>query len=237
VRTAHKVWVGIAATVFAVVAIADLAGQNTTSTSTTETASAISGAAGSTSAAAPSTPVDMAGPAGADALSNGMTTGKTGTSVVTVNRVIDGDTFVAANTQIRVLGIDSCELRTYGGQMAKSTAETFLSGQRITLRKEPGVDRDDDGHALRYVDVDGMDFGETMVSYDHTTVNESDDASSDYLARLREADYDGRTCSDPAPPTVESYEDSGSIDWPSPGDQGLPDGLLTGGFCARHRWC
>ena len=33
-----------------------------------------------------------------------------------------------------------------------------------------------------------------------------------------------------------SYDD-GDIDGPSPGDQGLPDGALTGGYCAHKWWC
>lgn len=43
-------------------------------------------------------------------------------------------------------------------------------------------------------------------------------------------------------PTYEPVEpvedvDVPDVNWPSPGDQGLPDGALTGGYCARKWWC
>jgi hypothetical protein len=31
-------------------------------------------------------------------------------------------------------------------------------------------------------------------------------------------------------------DDGGDINWPSAGDQGLPDGFLTGGYCIRKWW-
>jgi hypothetical protein len=43
-----------------------------------------------------------------------------------------------------------------------------------------------------------------------------------------------------APPSCTGfydYDDGGDINWPSPDDQGPPDGALTGGHCAKKRWC
>jgi hypothetical protein len=110
------------------------------------------------------------------------------------------------------------------------------------LRSEPGVDRDTYGRELRYVAMtpSGSDFGDLMVGYDHTAVDTGkQDANPAYLAKLRADDTDGRTCSAPSAPTSSrrSSSDGGSINWPSPGDQGLPDGALTGGYCARKWWC
>ena len=163
-----------------------------------------------------------------------------GGETVTVDRVIDGDTFVAGGQKVRVLGIDSCESNTYGGKQATDMAKTMLEGQQVVLRTEPGVDRDKYGRELRYVamSVSGSDFGDYMVSYDHTAVYAGkNEASAAYVAKLRADDDNGRTCSAPAQSPSTSSDDNGSINWPSPGDQGLPDGALTGGFCARHRWC
>jgi endonuclease YncB( thermonuclease family) len=160
---------------------------------------------------------------------------------VTVTRVIDGDTFVAGGAKVRVLGIDSCEAGTSGGEQATGTARTMLDGQQVTLRSEPGVDKDKYGRELRYVDLPGgTDFGDLMVGYDHTGVYQGrNDASPEYAAKLRADDADGRTCSAPVTTTSSSSGsgDGGSVDWPSPGDQGLPDGALTGGYCARKWWC
>ena len=84
---------------------------------------------------------------------------------VAVTRVIDGDTFeIAGGQRVRVLGIDSCEIGTYGGTQAKQSAEIALDGESVVLEQEPGVDRDRYGRLLRYVSTGyGSDFGESMV--------------------------------------------------------------------------
>ncbi|HVL84323.1 MAG TPA: hypothetical protein VM367_08595 [Pseudonocardia sp.] len=38
-------------------------------------------------------------------------------------------------------------------------------------------------------------------------------------------------------PPPESHDEDVEFDGPTPGDQGLPDGTLTGGYCARKWWC
>ncbi|MGM0724442.1 MAG: thermonuclease family protein [Actinomycetota bacterium] len=48
----------------------------------------------------------------------------------TVAEVIDGDTFTTTDGRtIRLLGVDSCEVGTYGGDAAKSITESQLSNQ------------------------------------------------------------------------------------------------------------
>ncbi|MDD7918241.1 thermonuclease family protein [Actinomycetospora callitridis] len=156
---------------------------------------------------------------------------------VAVTRVIDGDTFeIAGGQRVRVLGIDSCEIGTYGGTQAKQSAEIALDGESVVLEQEPGVDRDRSGRLLRYVSTGyGSDFGETMVVQTHTGAARGDsDASDARLADLRERDHGGRDCSEPesAPSTTE-YDVDVDVD----DDGNLPDGALTGGYCARKWWC
>ena len=171
---------------------------------------------------APSTATSAAQPAGA---------------TVAVTRVIDGDSFeIAGGEEVRVLGIDSCEMDTYGGRQAKQSAELYLEGESVVLEQEPGSDRDRYGRLLRYVSTSyGSDFGETMISSDHTGLYEGDnDASATRLAELRERDYSGRDCSEPDyPPSTSEYDVDVDVD----DDVNLPDGALTGGYCARKWWC
>lgn len=132
---------------------------------------------------------------------------------VKVGRVIDGDTFELADGRlVRLLGIDSCEMDTYGGKEAKKAAEGQLTRPgyaSITMTAEPtGDDKDRDGRLLRYVSVNGADFGEFMVRYDHTGVYQGEhDASLEYVDRLYTQDTQfsskppsGRECADPNPP-------------------------------------
>lgn len=158
-------------------------------------------------------------------------------SGVAVTRVIDGDTFeIAGGQRVRVLGIDSCEIGTYGGTQAKQSAEIALDGESVVLEQEPGVDRDRYGRLLRYVSTGyGSDFGESMVGATHTGAARGDsDASDARLAELRERDSGGRDCSEPdySPSTTE-YDVDVDVD----DDVNLPDGALTGGYCARKWWC
>lgn len=157
---------------------------------------------------------------------------------VTVARVVDGDSFeIADGDEVRVLGIDSCEMSTYGGTQAKQSAEIYLEGESVVLEREPGVDRDRHGRLLRYVSTtSGSDFGESMVSSDHTGVYAGDnDASAARIAELRERDYSGRDCSEPDyAPSTSTYDVDVDID---DDDDNLPDGALTGGYCARKWWC
>jgi endonuclease YncB( thermonuclease family) len=169
---------------------------------------------------------------------------------ITVSRVIDGDTFELADGRtVRVLGIDSCETGTYGGEEAKRAAEGQLQNQFngiITMTKEPSTpDTDRHGRLLRYVQLDSgqFDFGEHMVKYDHTGVYQGgNDASAAYLQRLYAADLEyaqsppsGRECADPYADYRGGGSGGGSVDLDD--DYNMPDGALTGGYCARKWWC
>ncbi|MBW0102756.1 thermonuclease family protein [Pseudonocardia sp. KRD291] len=169
---------------------------------------------------------------------------------VTVTEVVDGDTFRTGDgREIRVLGIDSCEKGTYGGGLAVADAEQTLTtgyGGPVTLTVQAGVDTDRNGRHLRYVQFgdDHEDFGEYMVANDHTGVYQGrHDASPDYVARLYALDTkystnppSGRECGDPTPAPVTG--DTGpSYSYDGDDDVNMPDGALTGGYCARKWWC
>lgn len=138
-------------------------------------------------------------------------TGSSGTRVgagVGVDHVVDGDTFALTDGhEVRVLGIDSCELNTPGGRTAKRDAEVLLSMGSVTIQSQPGVDTDRYGRLLRYVEIgNGTDFGLSMVGTSHTGVyGGRNDASPERVAQLRDADHDGRDCSvGPAEPTTRT---------------------------------
>ena len=234
VRTAYKVWSGIAAGVFCLVEITDLSGGHR---SPAPSASVVSSAARPAAVAPTAEPVTPATAAPTAREPGQPASGQT----ETVSRVIDGDTFVAGGRKVRVLGIDSCESTTPGGREATAAAATMLQGEQVVLRAAPGVDRDRYGRELRYVEVSssGTDFGDYMVTFDHTAVYAGkQDADPAYVATLRADDPNGRTCvPSSAPTSTRRSSGGGSINWPSPGDQGLPDGALTGGYCARKWWC
>ncbi|WP_433277822.1 thermonuclease family protein [Pseudonocardia xinjiangensis] len=225
VRLAYKVWSGIAAGVFVIVALTDLS-----SSSPPPTPAASIDRAGTDSAAvSPPGPVSPAAPAEAEAGQPGET--------VQVTSVIDGDTFeVSGGRTVQVLGIDACEPGTYGGDQATESARSQLGGQTVTLVAEPGVNRDRRGHELRYVKLaTGIDFGEMAVALDHTTVYDGHGAPASYLDDLRSRDDGPQVCTKPRPSSGGGS--GGDVNWPSPGDQGLPDGALTGGYCAKKWWC
>ncbi|WP_433801095.1 thermonuclease family protein [Actinomycetospora sp. CA-084318] len=221
-RTAYKVWSGIAAGVFCLVAIGDLS--NVSSTTTTAPAAVSAPAAPTYVAPAAAAPVAAPEPTG---------------DTVTVTDVVDGETVVAGGQRIRILGIDACDPSTYGGRQATSTAETYLEGQQVTLRTEPGVEQDRNGRLLRYVETGAGDYGTLAVTYDHTRVDDASRADASYLDELRSADPNGRTCSAPetSSPSTSDDDDHVSVPLPRRGDNGLPDGALTGGYCAKKWWC
>ena len=96
--------------------------------------------------------------------------------MVTVDRIIDGDTFVVSTAagqdlgRVRVLGIDTPEMARDGqpalchAEEATAAATELLQGQRMQISHDPTQDRRDIyGRPLVYIDVDGRDFGEAML--------------------------------------------------------------------------
>ncbi|WP_018332838.1 thermonuclease family protein [Actinomycetospora chiangmaiensis] len=182
------------------------------------------------SSSSPSFPTTgAAAPVAASPVADADVTSATGT---TVKRVIDGDTFVVdGGTEVRVLGIDSCEAPTAGGRRATRAAEDAILGQAVRLTTEPGVDLDRYGRQLRYVAYSGGDFAEMMVRADHTAIYTKgrNDASAAVQARLRSLDGNGRTCGaaatstrQPTPPIGVLGRSVGSNPSPKPQPQAAP---------------
>jgi micrococcal nuclease len=195
VRTAYKVWSGIAAGVFCLVAVTDLAGPATPSAGTT---------AGSSSLPVTTTAAPAPLPLGAIAPAGGAATTVQGVVV------IDGDTFrLASGEEVRVLGIDSCEAGTPGGQRATAAARTRLLAGPVALTAEPGVDRDRYDRLLRYVTVGGADYAAEMVTEDHTAIYTGgrNDASPAVQDTLRRLDAGGRVCGSAATSTTTATPD------------------------------
>jgi endonuclease YncB( thermonuclease family) len=161
---------------------------------------------------------------------------------VTVARVIDGDTFeLTDGRKVRVLGIDSCEKDTPGGESATVNATTLLTGREpVYLLTEPGVTTDRYGRYLRYVQAGPEDFGMSMVKHDHTGVYQGDnDASAKYIARLYEYDLAyavnppaGRDCGE-ALLATEPDSDPGPVYVPDNDD----DDDHESRFCRKRWWC
>ena len=170
------------------------------------TSSAPSSAPFSSVAAAPATfaPVSPApvSPASVPATTEG----------VVVTHVVDGDTFeISGGRTVRVLGIDSCEAGSAAGARASSQARSLLLGTSVTLRSEPGVDLDRYGRELRYVTTSTGDYGEAMVTADHTAVYAGrNDAAPSYVAVLNRLDSNGRVCSGPGPARDDAASGSSS---------------------------
>jgi endonuclease YncB( thermonuclease family) len=232
VRTAYKVWSGIAAGVFCVVAVTDMA----TMSPTAPPAPAVVAAAPSPGVtlpgpSVPASPLVAAAPVPAGEL-------------VSVTKVVDGDTIVVAGgRQVRLLGIDACEMSTKGGREAKETLVSYLGGEQVRLVADGRRDVDDYGRLLRRVerassspsayDPYNADVGVMLITDDAVGIYDKgrNDATQAYLSVLRPRDYGVRNCA--GTPEVTSY------DYESDGDGGrnMPDGALTGGYCARKWWC
>lgn len=242
-RTAYKVWSGIAAGVFCIVAVTDLSTSTTASTQaagvTTATTTSAAPTSRLTAPSASAVPTAVAAPA-----STAMPVGES----VTVTKVVDGDTIeVTGGRDVRFLGIDACEMSTKGGREAKEYLEVFADvGTQVRLIADGARDKDDHDRLLRRVERDSSytsqydpysnDIGTTLIGHEAIGIfgGKKNDASATYLAKLRESDYGERDCSGtPEAPSSGggSYGDGDDDDF------NMPDGALTGGYCARKWWC
>ena len=90
-------------------------------------------------------------------------TGDTFVERTTVTRVIDGDTFIInTGERVRIIGIDTPEINEEHYAEAKAALEAMLLDKEVTLIKDVS-ERDRYGRLLRYVEVDGLDVGYTLV--------------------------------------------------------------------------
>ncbi|GAA4875469.1 thermonuclease family protein [Actinomycetospora straminea] len=229
-RQAH-VWLGIAAGVVVLVAAVDLASGTSTPTpassssvtATTTTTTTTTTTQPPTSTAAPITSSTPAG------------------DTATVIDVVDGDTIeVAGGERVRLLGIDACEMGTRGGREAKDLLEGFVSSGQVRLIADGARDRDGNGRLLRRVETSpgGSDLGELLIIYPTVGVYEGrNDATPEYLAGLRASDQGERRCAGTPTTTSSSSGSDDEVEIEDDDDRGLPDGALTGGYCARKWWC
>lgn len=85
-----------------------------------------------------------------------------------VTRIIDGDTIEVsspdgARERVRLIGIDTPERGECGFDAATDRMRQMVQGRNVTLTPGARSDRDRFGRLLRYVDVDGIDTGYTLI--------------------------------------------------------------------------
>lgn len=121
-------------------------------------------------------------------------------SSVQIIQVFDGDTFSAkingVTEKIRILGIDTPEVaggyqqaECYG-ENASAFAKKMLAGKSVTLiPSQTGDDTDQYGRYLRYVEIDGTDFGKTLLAegYAQSYKKFPHDRKSDYNSTEQKA--------------------------------------------------
>jgi endonuclease YncB( thermonuclease family) len=79
-----------------------------------------------------------------------------------VIRVIDGDTIVTDRGTVRLIGINTPELKDCGGKEARTEVFFLLTGKDVEL-VSAGRDKDKYGRLLRYVVYRGNDVGEGLI--------------------------------------------------------------------------
>jgi len=95
---------------------------------------------------------------------------ETNKTLVTVARVIDGDTLELANgKEVRLLGIDAPEKGHYGYEEAKNKLKELVLGKNIVLEKDVN-NADRMGRLLRYVFVDSTFVNLEMVKQGYANV-------------------------------------------------------------------
>jgi micrococcal nuclease len=116
-----------------------------------------------------------------------------------VTRVIDGDTIEVAGPdgtleRVRLIGIDTPERGECGFDAATERMRQMVQGRNVTLTPGARSDRDRFGRLLRYVEVDGIDTGYTLIA-EGLAISRYDSRDG-FGAHPREAQYvaaDGAT--------------------------------------------
>ncbi|MBB5156074.1 thermonuclease family protein [Saccharopolyspora phatthalungensis] len=167
--------------------------------------------------------------------------------------MIDGDTVeLADGRRIGLLGVDAPAAETCAGPGATEFTRSKVQGQTVKLHREPGVITDQDGRTLGYLQYGAPnyanDLGDDLVmeGWAKTADNGANPAymdnvkSSADIAEFRSRENHGEPCGEPK---VYGDDNGGGtpdykvdVDVDAP-HVNLPDGALTGGFCARKWWC
>jgi endonuclease YncB( thermonuclease family) len=115
-------------------------------------------------------------------------------SIVTVSRIIDGDTLVSGSERIRLYGIDAPEV---GQRCADGATQRLveLAGSQVRVEAGPRA-RDVYGRQLAYLYTEGgRSIDELLVAEGHAVAWERDGQHRDFLVALeREAMSEGVGC-------------------------------------------
>ncbi len=104
-----------------------------------------------------------------------------------VVHVVDGDTVDLANGErVRLVGMDTPERGECGYEESSARLSQLVLGRRVRL-VESDEDRDGYGRLLRYLDVDGVDAGLTLVREGHAIARY--DSRDGYGFHPREPEY------------------------------------------------
>ena len=157
--------------------------------------------------------------------------------------VVDGDTvdIVASDGQafrVRVIGIDTPETGTCEAGPATEAMFWLVQGKQVTLTLGgDGEDTDRYGRYLRYVDVDGVDAGLSMIQSGHAIARY--DSRDGYGLHAREADYVAAdaaspdfTCPQPAAQPLPAVETP--VDQPATAYYANCDAVRAAGAAPIH---
>lgn len=195
-----------------------------------------------------------------DTVYDGEDTCHPGGELVSVEEVVDGNTLRLDDGRvIRLLGVQVPDLDTCAGPGATEFTRALVEGEQVKLHTEAGTDADDNGRLLRYVQYAETADREDLPIYAHDLGGEvvlqgwgkpaKDQANPTYRESLTSAagiaEYrpEGIYAPPCGSPLVFGDDDGNGIaDWEEDGyvdapDVDLPDGALTGGFCAGKWWC
>lgn len=197
-----------------------------------------------------------------DTVYDGDDTCHPGGEIVTVRRVVDGDTLELTDGRtVRLLGVDAPEADTCAGPGATEYTRSLVESKKVKLYREPGVETDQYDRLLRYVQLAGQstERGTSLPIYSHDLGNDLvlngwalpfwGDANLTYMKSIESAkgiaEYQPQgmyapPCGEPAVygdddgNGVPEWEEEGNVNAPN---VNLPDGALTGGYCAKKWWC
>jgi hypothetical protein len=187
-----------------------------------------------------------------------------GGEVVTVRAVVDADTLALTDGRtVRLLAVDAPVLDNCAGDESAAFTRSKVDGKTIKLIAEPGTDRDENGNLWRYVAYSESNHSRTglpVFAHDlgHDLVLEgwakpsSGGENAEYMSRLTSAADiaayrpEGMYAPPCGKPKVYGDDDGNGVadseedvDVPNGNapNVNLPDGALTGGYCARKWWC
>jgi endonuclease YncB( thermonuclease family) len=200
-----------------------------------------------------------------DVIYDGQDTCHPGGELVAVLDVLDGNTLELDDARVvRLLGVEVPDADACAGPGAAEFTRALVQGKQVKLHIEPGVETDDAGRLLRYVQFAESTDRAGLPIYAHDLGNEvvlngwgkpsGDQANATYLdslasaAGIAEYQPEGIYAPPCGSPLVFGDDDGdGTADWDEQDNDDapnvdapsvdLPDGALTGGYCARKWWC